>query len=413
LLRVPEKRFDLEKKLGIDTVHNEQTSQYMTRQALKRSGVAIHPRLLDRHDLKYWIGATEFNTHYYITYDTDSFNRKEQNPFAFPFLIGKLFFADDTLLVTDKVYDFQASEVLWGLPNGLMASAIFNGKNVRQNEVPVNVAADRRNTGANHLGEFPFSVVPGVSCLGCHSGGMNFYSGTLSEHAAQTTGFSFAEVKKLRELVQEDVVHTTSLTGFNAHFKTAMEKLNMPNSAFDPSEEPVYHTARDFRAYVTVDRAAAELGIDAEELKLCLSHSPDLQRRLALPDPETGYVARNVWEAHLNLVLKDCAIGEQLKFVAVHKPVVADKCKVTINNYTRQAVRFTVNYAGQEKVTLAANASKSWDVGKDVAATMKDVWYQNGNWYSYHDTWTLEPCVNHKFLNKSGRTKLYVDQVSR
>jgi mono/diheme cytochrome c family protein len=381
--------------------------QDLARAAIRHSGVAHYNRVVDRRDLRFWSQGQKIDSYYWITYDVADLADKLKNFFAFPFgprelnhlYVGKT----DAWYLENKLFKHDAGEVIFGLPNGLQAFYLANNKGVQQVEVPLTIAADRKNK-APQIGTTPFAIVNGVSCMGCHSAGVNPYADQLRNHVLNTAGFTKKQVDDLLYILPEQENLNRALNGYNDTFRLAMGKIVDDETALDPSHEPVFHTSKYYEDYLTIRQLGFEVGLPEKEIKACLFHSPDLSRILSLTDPEHDIVSRDVVEQHFHTILKECNVGKQLVFKAKQLAYEQPYCKVVVANYSGYSVLFKV---GGSNYQLYPSQSYSWDLGYGGHLALHSVYSWNGyQWMTSRDAWNLA-CRNYSFRWESGRARLY------
>jgi hypothetical protein len=119
----------------------------LLRVGFRRSGVAIHNRMLERH-----LGAQ--GQALWISYDFDS-NQGRADLMANP--LGP---ADRDDQNFEHTFQHAGGEVIYTLPNGLQGYMVVNAAGDRLDEVPLNIARDPRRRDA--------VVENALSCFGCH-----------------------------------------------------------------------------------------------------------------------------------------------------------------------------------------------------------------------------------------------------
>lgn len=397
LLHLPKTLQELEALLRVDQ-YSTYYDQALSRGILRRSGVAHYNRVADLRDLRYWVQGVKVDSIYAITYDVADMADKLKNFLAFPFgprTLSKLYVGKDAAWCEEnKLFKHDAGEVIFGLPNGLQAFYLSDKDGKRQDEVPIDIADDRKNR-APHLGKVPYSIVNGVSCMSCHGAGLNQFTDVGRDVILMTAGFSKKQVDDYLYISPKQDVLDKKISDYNSVFARALKVVVKDPMASDPGHEPVFHTAKSYADYVTVPQLAAEIKMTVADFKQCLLHSPDLTRVLALADYDRGIVSRDVVESHFGTILKECNVGKQLVFKNTYVPPVA-KCKVSLTNRTRYLVDFHVSYDGaSENLRWGPGVTRTWETNS------------TGTLNYGRNAWSLVSCKNHSFQVRGRYVSIY------
>jgi mono/diheme cytochrome c family protein len=152
LINLPNTLDQLAAQLGIDIdddINHPGLAEpdNLVRVGFRRSGVALHNRLLERH-----LGNQ--GQYLWISYDFDS-NEGRQDLLANP--LGP---ADRDQQDFVHTFEHQGGEAIYTLPNGLQGYMIVDAAGNKLDEVPLTIARDpRRRNGV---------VENAISCFGCH-----------------------------------------------------------------------------------------------------------------------------------------------------------------------------------------------------------------------------------------------------
>lgn len=282
-LQLPETVAELERKLGVDSARNVAQLRAV-RGGRRESGVSRHNRVVERHESSY--GA------YYKSFDFAG-NTEDQNIFTNP-----LHFRED------------GGEFVFHLPNGLQGYMIADAAGRRLNEAPVNIVFDKTN-------KLDPVVRNGLSCIGCHSKGVNVFTDQVRDALPVGRRARF-DIDHARRLYPEQQVLDRLFAEDNARFAAALAQTGsaMPES---PEEEPITLLALDFLGLqfstsVPVSQAAADLCLTTEALQRGIDRSEALERlglnQLLGP---TGGVKRDTWESTFAHVVEELALGEALR----------------------------------------------------------------------------------------------------
>ena len=228
------------------------------RAGFTKSGVSQHPRVIERHETA--------DGSCWVSYDFAG-AKGVRNFFNAPL-----------------AFEFDGNEVIFNLPNGLLAFAIFDREGKRIDKAPTNIVRDLQSPDA--------SVINGVSCMRCHAAGIIPKQDEVRGHAEAnarafgdrlTTVLALSgEPKSLQEAFKED----------QSRFREAIEKLGIKRAS--SAGEPVYNTARRFRDPLDLTRAGAELGRTSEDFKKAIERDVELQRLIGpLQSTADRFLARS------------------------------------------------------------------------------------------------------------------------
>jgi hypothetical protein len=214
LVETPQTFDELVRQLGVDYARDLLERRALI-SAFVGSPLSPHNRMASAHDSR--------DGGFWVTYDTGPLDTPEKNFFQFPLL------AD----VGGKLNgQFIAGEVIYTLPNGLHAYALFNAKQTVRNQkfvrsdldvlqavAPVNVVRD-------FLNPVSAEIAAGVSCFRCHAGGILPFRDQVRQHVIDN-GAQFGVDKDLilavykpqttvnETVAKENTRYTNVLQGWN------------------------------------------------------------------------------------------------------------------------------------------------------------------------------------------------------
>jgi formylglycine-generating enzyme required for sulfatase activity/serine/threonine protein kinase len=265
LLKLPETDRELEKKLQVDAKANLRDGKAV-RAGFGRSGIALHNRIIERHDLAH--GA-----YYWKTYD---FARSDgrQNIFQHPQGPGP----------DDGSFQPSGTEIIFSLPNDLQAYMLVDAKGNRLDEGPIDlVVADLRKG----LGP---KVINGISCMSCHAHGIIAKEDEIRAQVERDRGAAkiapvlnlYPPQDKLKEFYHDDA----------ARFTAAVKKTGAAPGA----TEPIVALALRYYWELDLNLAAAEAGVNPEVLKAALLKGSPRLASLAPLKSEGGTIPRQVFD---------------------------------------------------------------------------------------------------------------------
>lgn len=390
----------LEQFLNVNT-YEQLFKTYEARRGLfRRSGVTNYNRIVDRYELEFWIGGAKYESAYWKTYDTLGDKATEyKNLFAFPF--GPLYTWYESLgffpYLKDKVFQFDANEMIWSNPNGTLGFFLANGKEQRIDEALTEVAYHQANHHP-YMGSRPGVVINGVSCFACHSG-MNAFSDEGLKHIKSSTDFDNDEVDYAKLIFWKDVQETqTALKKTNDLFAVSQKAQGSSQVVYVDSKEPIFATAKQYFYDVDVCTLAAEFGYTCDDMKERLAHAPELARLLGLSESLAGRASRLSVEHLIPEIAKELNLGKQVIFKG-GPVVVTPTCKLTLVNRTKYNQRVDkMSFVGKSYGQQWLGVDKSVTYEHDSPATVDACLFYNSNYCVQHQNVSLKKCGEYEIL---------------
>ena len=236
LARTPDRLAELAEEQGIDLCSLEEGPQ---RAALERSGVSQFHRAVERRETS--------SGSLWISYD---FNSRSGEADLFSFPLGP------PCLGGSQGFEAAGNEVIYSLPNGLLAFALFDRRGRRLDvDAPQAIVQDGARAISNAL-----------SCMKCHAGGLLPAEDDLrARHQAllsdARTDDLYADPTHLKFLLEQD----------NEAFAAAVLRAGVSPLHAAP---PVNVVAARFEADVTLGEVAGLLGVSDESLSDTLQALP-------------------------------------------------------------------------------------------------------------------------------------------
>lgn len=257
LLAIPAKLDELSRKLGIDRAELARVG-HIKRIGLRGSTVTRGMRMIEhlpRGDSAVWLA--------YDFAGTDG----RRDIFANP--QGPASANEASGFKPDAV------RVLWRLPNGFPAFAVFDGEGQRLDAVPaeVEVAKTQGRRGA----------AAAIGCMACHDGGARPAVDEMRAHASATDSpmprAARDAVRSLHPPAEEwgPLFEAEQKRTSDAYARAGLEAGTKVGGV-----EIVAALGQEHARPVTVARAAAELGLSADALRASLMQAPDGQRLSAI-----------------------------------------------------------------------------------------------------------------------------------
>lgn len=284
ILDLPDTDAKLEQLLRVDVRENFLRDK-LARAGFAKSGVSSQNRLIERHEAAY--GA------YWKSYDFRSTDGTS-NLFQFP--LGPVF-KDHPF--PDQAFTHAGGELIFHLPNGLQGYLLVDNKGKRIDEGPTDIVSDTNKSSGR------VAIVTGLSCMVCHKHGM-IRDGFRDElrDAAGVAGAARDKVQRLHRpaadflaLMREDEDRFLSALDRSAgpFLKVGADK---EKNIRDFTDEPVSRVVRTYNRDLTLQDAAAELGIaDIPSLATSIAGNNQL-RELGLGALlNGGTLKRDVWSS--------------------------------------------------------------------------------------------------------------------
>jgi hypothetical protein len=232
---------ELEQRLNASLAGNI-TSLTAKRAGFQTSTVSLHNRLIERHSLT--------SGYLWRSYDFAS-NDGDRNLFEHPLGPGGA-----------GGFQPDANETIFTLPNGFQGYFLNDGQGRALDKAPPDILHDANRVLDNR----DPSVVTGISCMGCHGQGLK---GAKDEIRARVLSakeyFPRAVSEAVTALYPEQPELNELFASDNAAFKTAMAKAGVTAFADSSGAEIVYALSSQYERPLTLQTAAAEFGMSAEE----------------------------------------------------------------------------------------------------------------------------------------------------
>ncbi len=258
ILALPETDRELEASLEVFVAENLRNApgKRVWRAGFNNSRVSRHNRVLERHTSRY--GA------YWKSYDFAG-SSESQSVFTHP-----LDFSQD------------GGEIIFNLPNGLQAYLIVDREGIRIDAAPISIVSNPAVADP--------TVRTGLSCIGCHTKGMQTFEDEVRAVVEQADNPPFnkqraldlyVEKTEMDELVAEDM----------QRFRVALEEAGGVFGGI----EPVQRLHEAFQGPLSAAHAAAAVGLEADTFLERIRNNVSLQNLLGSLVLENGTIKRDAW----------------------------------------------------------------------------------------------------------------------
>jgi mono/diheme cytochrome c family protein len=235
--------YALERLLGIDVRKNILEGMRIARAGIhdKKSGVSQHNRLIERHERA--AGA-----YYWKSYDFgDSVGTG--NLVLHPLGPANLEGLPDNQ--REFAFEHAGGEIIFSLPNGLQGYLLVTSDGTRIDDGPSKIVFDRDDS-ADVKGQ----ITNGVSCIACHSGGINLKLDQIRDGALKIVPRGLRD--ELEALFPANDAMDRMQKADKARFMAATAKLGIVDGCDQTQCEAVRKVSQRFAENVTFERAAAE-----------------------------------------------------------------------------------------------------------------------------------------------------------
>ncbi len=292
LLGQGETRQELDAQLGVNIVENINNGDVI-RSGFQDSGVSSQARIIERHvqsinGLPYW-----------ISYDFQELTGKGNilkrpfGPFLEPDKIVLPKDSDDNS--TSSFFEHDGGEVIYQLPNGMLAYYLATGEGKKIDKGPTSIV---KQTGAPE--QFVSAIVNGVSCMSCHGSGLIHKDDDIREFVnSEGSGFSTEEIEHVNRIYGLSSEMKTYVDRDNAEYLSALKLMGIDYTKADPVNE----TYRIYNDQLSATQVMAELGLETskEAFDLVLQDKEVKVIWAALSKPG-GFVSREAFSIGLSML---------------------------------------------------------------------------------------------------------------
>ncbi|MEY2715314.1 MAG: Serine/threonine-protein kinase pkn1, partial [Planctomycetota bacterium] len=242
----------LERMLGVDVRRNILDGMRIARAGIrdKQSGVSQHNRLIERHELP-------GGAYYWKSYDFgDSVGTS--NLVMHPLGPANLEGLPDNQ--RQFAFEHAGGEIIFSLPNGLQGYLLVTEDGTRIDDGPSKIVFDRDDS-ADVKGQ----ITNGVSCIACHSGGINLKLDQIRDGALKIVPRGLRA--ELEALFPANEAMDRMQKADKARFMAATAKLGIVDGCDQTPCEVVRKVSLRFAENLTYERAAAEFGVGVADFR--------------------------------------------------------------------------------------------------------------------------------------------------
>ena len=267
LLKLPADFEGLQKELRVDVEEN--LKRFAAQRAgFQKSGVSQNNRLIERHAI---------DTGYFWTSYDFAGNKANQSLFKHP--LGPK---------GENAFKHDGGETIWSLPNGFQGYYLSTAEGKSLDKGPTQIVRD--------LSRKDLTVTNGISCMGCHDGGIRKARDDVRAHVLADRTFPARTRRDVEALYPTHDRMDAILEDDARRFADAMRRAGLDPALKLNGIEMINALAARYEANLDGRLAAAELGLSAEGFKKAASQAGGkafaLQRRL-----DQNIVPRDQFEA--------------------------------------------------------------------------------------------------------------------
>jgi formylglycine-generating enzyme required for sulfatase activity len=216
----------------------------------KQSGVSQHNRLIERHELA--DGA-----YYWKSYDFED-SVGAGNLVLHP--LGPATLAGLPDNQREFAFEHAGGEIIFSLPNGLQGYLLVTADGTRIDDGPSKIVFDRDDS-ADVKGQ----ITNGVSCIACHSGGINLKLDQIRDGALRVLPRGLRD--ELEALFPANEAMDSMQQADKARFMAAVARLGITDGCDQTQCELVRRVSLRFAENLTFERAAAEFGVSVSDFR--------------------------------------------------------------------------------------------------------------------------------------------------
>lgn len=212
-------------------------------------------------------GQPQQASYYWQTFDTNDQFVATKNLFSFPLLVGT---GAAVTLASVENFNFDASEVIYSLPNGMQAYALFNNLNQRLNAAPLNVVRDTESP-----------ITPEIrnanSCSRCHNNGIISMQDQILAHVtANASQFNANDVQLVQKVYKSQSADNAAFIADQKFYAAALAKIGISSIGRDPITQFTDKYLLDW----DVNFAAAFLFLTVDQFKAAVNQSPSAKSQI-------------------------------------------------------------------------------------------------------------------------------------
>lgn len=250
------------------------------------SKVSTNNRMIERHETR--DGA------YWRSYDFNG-NAGDKDLFKNPLSPGE----------GKTAFNHAGGEVIFHLENGLQAYWLEDKKGSALPVAPNDIVTDANRRDGR--------IFQGISCMGCHTGGLHPKDDEVLARVLKTRGaYDPSDLEKIKQTYKPQDEMRGLFEKDNKRYRDALAELGVKETPGAVRDSIRTLTDR-FERIVNLDNAAAEVGFSVEQIREAASHEPDID--YIVNGLDSGGIPRDAFIASFQKLAR--VVGVKSKAVAV------------------------------------------------------------------------------------------------
>lgn len=231
--------------------------------------------------------------YFWTTFDANSVFEEDKNYFEFPCLRE---------MNCIKTANFDASEIIYTLPNGLQGYALFNANNVRENEAPIDVVQNVNS---------PFSpiIINGLDCHRCHNQALIVQRDAIRDSVIRNASeFDVDDVEKVKAFYPTNAGLSALFTKDINFFRQNLNKIGQDIGNADS----INLLTDNFRKNQSLKEIAAFLFFSELELRNCINGDARLRSQIGQLITDSGNATITLAQFIVSFpdIVRGCRLGQ-------------------------------------------------------------------------------------------------------
>jgi hypothetical protein len=222
----------------------------------------------------------------WTTYDVFNVQAQGSNLFSNPFLRESF---------SGNVFDFDASEIIHTLPNGLQGYSLWDADGSRQNFAPTNLVADTEGIDPQ--------IDNALDCQRCHSGGIINAEDQIRQNVIGNTAFNLRDQQIAELLFTEN--EQAIINADNQDLRRVLNQISV-----EANSDPISASTDLLRTDYGIEKLAALVFLSTEDLSQCIQASQVLQSSIGQL-VRNGSVTFEQIQVSFDDIKRDCRLGRE------------------------------------------------------------------------------------------------------
>ena len=249
------------------------------------------PISIQKNRVVYRARTSEGSEVMWLTLDPNSQFEPDKNYFEFPCIFE---------MNCTTVLNFDASEVIYSLPNSMHAYWLNNAAGGREVEAPGDVVSNVNDPRGDSI------INNANDCFRCHSKGFIPMRDQIRDHVlANASEFDFDDVRIIEATYKGDNALAASFQRDINNYSKAVEQIGVDIAKPDP----INFILDDFLGDYTAKKVAAFVFISESELKSCINSSAQLKSQVGQL-LSSGVISNSQFSQIFPILIEECSLNE-------------------------------------------------------------------------------------------------------